>query len=272
MIKYAVMTFMYRGHINRGDLTHEDLVGLIADAGASGIEAFHRDFVAEPDLLNRYLRAMAEAGIGMPVVDVMVDLPYTSRTQRQEKVDELRRGLDFCAELGTEIAHVAGSRLPENMTPEDGRKCMAELLGEHGEYAAERGLVLAIEDFDPSPQLVCRAEDCLEIMKLSGDVVKSVFDTGNFQAVGERADEQLDLLYDRICHCHFKDFAPNESPRGYGGTVFGTGMIPNREVASELLKRGYSGWVALESYPQGGAGPRETVPGELATLKEMFAE
>ena len=102
--------------------------------------------------------------------------------------------------------------------------------------------------------------------------MKFVFDTGNFQAVGERADEQLDLLFDRICHCHFKDFAADDSERGYRGAVFGTGMIPNRDVAAALRERGYAGWVALESYPQGGAGPRETVPAECATLEAMFRD
>ena len=73
-------------------------------------------------------------------------------------------------------------------------------------------------------------------------------------------------------HCHFKDFAPNSSARGYGGAVFGTGVVPNQVVADELTRRGYGGWVALESYPQGGAGPRETVPPEFATLRRMFGE
>jgi sugar phosphate isomerase/epimerase len=270
MIRFAVMTFMYRGHIARGDLSHEELLDLLAAAGADGIEVFDRDFLGDPGLVKRYRRSVAETGLRVPVIAVMVDLPWTSPGERRETADALRRGLDLCAEFEAEIAHVAGSRLPAGMAPAEARRRMAELLAEHGDYAAERGLVLAIENFDPAPDLVCRAEDCLEIMKLSGDVVGCVFDTGNFQAVGQRADEQLDLLYDRICHCHFKDFAPNDSERGFGGTVFGTGMIPNREVAAELLRRGYSGWVALESYPQAGAGPRETAPPELATLKEML--
>ncbi len=264
------MTFMYRGHIVRGDLTHEELVQLVADAGAQGIEAFDRDFLAEPGLVKRYRAAMGDAGIGMPVVDVMVDLVYTSPAARREKLDDLRRGLDVCAELGAEIAHVAGSRLADGVSPADGREMIAEMLGAQAEYARERGLRLAIENFDPSPDLVCRAVDCLAIMAASGGVVGFVFDTGNFQAVGERADEVLAEAYEHICHCHFKDFAPNDTARGYDGTVFGTGMIPNREVAAELVRRGYDGWVALESYPQNGAGPRETIPPEAATLRALF--
>ena len=270
-MKYAVMTFMYRGHIGRGDITHEGLVQLLADSGADGIEAFDKNLLAEPGLVPRYQTAMADAGITMPVIDVMVNLVYTSPAERQERVDDLRRGLDLCATFGTEIAHVAGSKLPDGVAPPDGRAMMAELLADANDYAQARGITLGIEDFDPSPTLVCSGADCLEIMKASGDVVKCVFDTGNFQAVKERADEQLPLLYDRICSCHFKDFQPDDSAKGYRGAIFGQGMIPNQAVATELVRRGYDGWVALESYLQGGAGPRETIPGELITLKAMFA-
>jgi len=272
MMNFAVMTFMYRGHINRGEISHEALVQLIADTGIQGIEAFDRDFLDEPALVKRYQVAMADAGVTMPVIDVMVNLTYSSAAERRERADALCRGLDLCAEMEARIAHVAGSKLSENISPGDGRKMMVELFTSHAEYAAQRGLTLAIENFDPSPTLVCSAADCLEIMQGTGDVVKFVFDTGNFQAVGERADEVLDQVYDRICHCHFKDFADNDSERGYGGTVFGTGMIPNQAVAKELVRRGYDGWIALESYPQNGAGPQATIPAEFATLAQLFAK
>ncbi|MCK5802098.1 MAG: sugar phosphate isomerase/epimerase [Lentisphaeria bacterium] len=270
MIKYAVMTFMYRGHIDRGDITHEQLVELVASAGGQGLEAFQRDFINEPELLPRYRKAMEANGVGMPVVDVIVNLVYTSGVERTARIDELRQGLDICAELGTEIAHVAGCKMVEGVSADDGRKKIAELLAECADYAQERDLILAIENFNPSPELICKAADCLEIMRLSGDVVKQVFDTGNFLEVDEQADEQLPLLYDRICHCHFKDFRLPEGEARYAGAVFGEGLIPNRKVAAELVRRGYDGWVALESYPQGGMGPREVIPGELATLKGMF--
>lgn len=270
-MKYAVMTFMYRGHIERGEISHEELVRLVAASGAQGIEAFDRDFLANPQLVPLYRTALADAGVAMPVMDVMVNLVYTSAAERRQRLDDLLRGLDLCAGFGSEVAHVAGSKLAEGVSPADGRAMMAELLAEVGDEAQSRGLVLGIEDFDPSPDLVCRGTDCLDIMRASGDVVKMVFDTGNFQAVAERADEQLPLVYDRICHCHFKDFVPDDSAKGYRGAVFGQGIIPNREVAKELKRRGYDGWVALESYLQPGAGPRETIPGEMTTLQGMFA-
>ena len=40
MNKYAVMTFMYSGWCDGEDGSHEKLIKIIADSGATGIEAF----------------------------------------------------------------------------------------------------------------------------------------------------------------------------------------------------------------------------------------
>ena len=101
---------------------------------------------------------------------------------------------------------------------------------------------------------------------------KFVFDTGNFEAVGERADANVAAVADRICHCHFKDFAPApDTPAGHRGRDLGTGMIPNAEVAALLTNRGYDGWVALETIGRSDVTPLDAVARELPILKSWFA-
>jgi len=134
----------------------------------------------------------------------------------------------------------------------------------------KRGMVLAIEDFDPSPTLICSAADCMEILELTGNRAKFVLDTGNFEAVKEHAEDNFDKMIDVTCHFHFKDFAPDDSERGYGGTHFGTGMVKNREVAGKILESGYTGWVALESVAQYPNGPVDTIPKDMAMMMSMF--
>ena len=269
MPKFAVMTFMFRPWWRDGRVTHEALLAGFAAAGAQGVEPFHRDFVEEPDLLPRYRRALADAGLRVAAVDVMCNLVYADAAQRQQGRDELRRGLDICRELGADIAHVAGHRLVGDVTPADGRRMIAEGLAEVAESTHRDGMVLAIEDFDPSPTLICSAEDCLEVMRLSGGVVKLVFDTGNFLAVGERADEQFDRLAEHICHCHFKDFTLADGTRR--GCDLGTGVVPNAVVARQLRRRGFAGWVALETRGRADVAPNEAVARELPLLMSWFA-
>ena len=87
------------------------------------------------------------------------------------------------------------------------------------------------------------------------------------------ADENFDLLADRICHCHFKDFKPNaDVPAGYSSCDLGAGTIPNAAVAARLTERGYDKWVALETYGRKEMDPVSAVRKELPVLKEWFGE
>ena len=271
MPKFAVMTFMFKPWWRDGRVTHEGLIAGFAAAGATGIEPFHRDFVDEPTLLPRYRRALADHGMRVAAVDVMCNLVYADAAQKQQGRDELRRGLDICRDLGADIAHVAGHRLVPGVTPEQGRGMIAEGLAAVADVARAAGMVLAIEDFNPSPDLICAARDCLEIMRLANGTVGLVFDTGNFIAVNERAEEQFDLVADRICHCHFKDFATDATvPAGYRGCDLGTGTIANAAIAAKLKARGYDGWVALETRPRDDLDPLSAVQRELPLLRSWF--
>jgi len=271
MIRFAVMTFMFKPWWREGRITHEAMLEGFAAAGANGIEPFHRDFVDEPDLVQRYVRTLSDNGMKVAAIDVMCNLVYADAAQKQEDRDEMRRGLDVCVALDADIAHVAGHRLRGDVTPGDGRKMIAEGLLEVAEFADRNGLILAVEDFDPAPDLICTADDCLELLDLTDGKVKFVFDTGNFEAVGERADENFESFADRIVHCHFKDFAPDpDSPRGYKGCDLGAGMVPNAAVARGLVERGYDGWVALETIGRAETSPVEAVQRELPLLKSWF--
>jgi sugar phosphate isomerase/epimerase len=150
---------------------------------------------------------------------------------------------------------------------------IAEGLVEAADEARAAGLVLAFEDFNPSPDLICSGAQCREILDLSRGVVKFVFDTGNFIAAGERADEVFDLLADDICHCHFKDFVsdPAESS-GYRSVDVGTGEVPNADIAARLLARGFDQWIALETRPRDDVDPVTAIGSEWPLFTSWFKQ
>lgn len=270
MIRYAVMTFMYNGWAGSDKGSHEELIEILAEAGADGIEAFCNHFMGQDDLVTLYARKMADAGLAMPVMDLIANLAAPEGPQRREAYETMRRGIDICEGFGTEIVHVAGCSPVEGTPPETGRRLIAEGLSDFVDDVENRGMTLAFEDFDPSPSLICSAADCLDILQQTDQRVKFVFDTGNFEAVGEHAEENFAKLIDRTCHFHFKDFQAADTTTGYRGAPFGRGMVRNREIARMAREVGYRGWVALESYPRVENGPRETVGPELRTLKSYF--
>ena len=271
MIKFAVMTFMYNNWINNCGGSHEELIQILGEAGADGIEAFCNTFMDNNKLLRLYQKEMANTGLSMPVMDLIANLACKEKSARQDAYEKMRKGIDICDAFGSEIVHVAGCKMVEGMPPEDGRKLIAEGLMDFVDDVENRGMILAFEDFNPSPDLICSAADCLEIIKLTGGRVKFVFDTGNFEAAGEHAENNFAKLIDYTCHFHFKDFKKGvdlniQQP----GTHFGQGVVKNREIVQMTKDYGYSGWVALESYLQGNSGPRETVSTEIEVLKSWF--
>lgn len=271
MIRIAVMTFMYRQFIDKGDLSHADLVQYCAACGAQGLEVFQRDFIESPENKSLYRKLLADNGMTLPVMDVLVNLVHQDAAGRRQAVDALHQGLDICAEMGTEIAHVAGCKPVEGVSDTDARHQIADLLAEHVDYAKARHITLAFEDFDPSPSLICSADDCQTILDRAGPDVHFVFDTGNFMAVEERADQNLERFYPHCVHFHFKDYkriVKEDGSAGRQGVPLGEGEIPNAVVAAELVRRGYTGWVALESLSAGG--PREKIARDLPVLKQWL--
>jgi sugar phosphate isomerase/epimerase len=256
--------------VNSEDGSHEKLIQILGESGAEGIEAVVNQFIENEDLVKLYQKEMARYVMTMPVMDLIVNLACSDKKQRDEGYETMRKGIDICDAFDTEIVHVAGCRLVEGVTPEDGRKLIAEGLSDFVEDVEKRGMILAIENYNPSPTLICSAEDCLDILDQTGNRAKFVFDTGNFEAAGEHAEDVFDQMINQTCHFHFKDFKSDDSPKGYGGTYFGQGIIKNRQIAELIKNSTYSGWVALESYLQDGNGPLETIPKEVKLMKSMF--
>ena len=270
MVKYSVMTFMYNAWVNGDDGSHEKLIKIIAEAGAEGIEAFCTQFMDGDELLKLYQREMKNNGLTMPVMDLITNLVCVDRELRNEAYETMRRGIDICDAMDSDIIHVAGCSLVEGVTPQDGRKWIAEGLMEFVDDVEKRGMVLAMEDYDPAPTLICSVSDCLDVLDLTNGRVKFVFDTGNFEAAGEHAEDNFEKMIDRTCLFHFKDFKTDDSLKGHSGTYFGQGVIKNREIAELIIKSNYNGWVSLESYLQNGNGPIETIPKEMKIMKSMF--
>lgn len=270
MITYAVMTFMYARWVTSDGGSHEELIRILGDSGADGIEAFANHFIGNDDLVELYQKKMADRNLTMPVMDLIANLASSEQKQRDDAYETMRRGIDICATFGTEIVHLAGCKLSESQPPEDGRKWVVEGLMDFVDDVEQRGMTLAFENFPGSPTLMVAAPDCLDILDQTGNRAKFVFDTGNFEAVGEHAEDNFEKLIDHTCHFHFKDFRAEDDPTVLRGAYFGQGRIRNREIAQAVRQSGYSGWVALESYLQDGNGPQETVAKELGLLKSMF--
>ena len=277
MDKLAVMTFMFEPWCAASPAGHERLLAGLAALGIHSVEPPHTPFVSNAGLTARYAKALRDNGMQAPVVDVMCDLVHSSPAEMRRGRDALRRGLELCAALGTGIAHVAGHSPKTGIPLPDARKMVAHELSREAEFAAKHGVTLAIEDFGISPTLLCRAEDCLETLRHVGGKVRFVFDIGNFEFVGEHADENVESLYGYTCHVHVKDWQSVawRTADGSGevravGCPLGSGVVPAAKALSLLKSKGYDGRIALEITSLLD-DPFATVERDMAVLRRWLA-
>jgi len=270
MIQFAIMTFPYITWENSEKGSPQKLIQILADAGADGMEAFCNPFMKKEKFVKLYQKELHANNIKMPVMDLIVNLACADRKERTEAYDLMRRGIDICDAFESKVVHIAGCESVQGISPEDGKKWIAEGLSDFVNDVDKRGMTLAFEDYGLATDLICSATDCLDILAKTDPRVQFVFDTGNFELVGEHAADCFEELLQHTCHYHFKDLVLDDSPSGFHGTYFGEGAIKNKEIAKAIRKTNYNGWVALESDLQGNNGPRETIFKELPILKSMF--
>ena len=128
MIKFAVMTFMYAGWVKSENGSHEELIRILAESRADGMEAFCNIFMGNDKLLKLYQKKLQANELKMPVMDLITNLASADKKERAEAYEKMRMGIDICDSLGTEIIHIAGCKLPEGVSPEDGRKLSKSLV------------------------------------------------------------------------------------------------------------------------------------------------
>lgn len=122
----------------------------------------------------------------------------------------------------------------------------ADMVGRTARFAraaAAAGVETLVEDFDDGKSPTCgfaRTKKFLDAVPGVG----FVYDTGNFNSPGERAESGIELLA-RTRHFHLKD-----RPRGdaRGSCAVGAGVIPVAGIIASALDAGYGGWFTIEHF------------------------
>ena len=127
------------------------------------------------------------------------------------------------------------------------RALVIERTERYAAYAAEKGVVVTIEDYDDNESPTADIANTKDFLKRAPHV-RLAFDTGNFYFRGESAEDALKELAGSVSHFHLKD-RPVESRDTKYSVAFGTGAISARSMI-ELSREawGYDGWFTLEHF------------------------
>lgn len=171
-------------------------------------------------------------------------------------MEVMHRAIDFSADLGIRMVQVSGYDVyyDEESTP-DTRERFVENMRHSVEYAARRGVTLAVEVMDT--RFMSSISRVLYLIRRIPSPWLTVYpDLGNLSAWNDNAAEELELgLREGIVSAvHLKDTYPvtSTSAGQFRDVPFGSGCTDFPRLLRILKRGGYAGQFLLEMWNRNG--------------------
>ena len=239
-------------------------IDLAAGMGIDGLQMFATRRTDTPENLNAAERKalkkrVNDAGLVFSALIGDMGMGYGDRERNPILLSKLKKFVDLANDLGTNIVTTHIGVVPDDPTHER-YKIMQDACAEIGEYAENRGSVIAIET---GPE---RSETLLKFIKsLNTKGIGVNFDPANLcMIVGERPADAVKNLAEYIVHTHAKDGVmvtkanpeyiygvspmPSEliGARFYEEKPLGEGDVGFEEYLNALSLVGYKGFLVVE--------------------------
>ena len=250
----------------------ETIVARAKEYGYDGVEI--RGFLNEAILTaaNPFLtdaqklrKTFADAGVEIACLASSVAMTQEMKRDRQ-LADDLRLFIDTAQQLGCGIVKIFDTQSKPGWSRAQTGKLLGEWLLPLADYAAERGVVIAIEN-----ALSFRnAKEMWAIVDpLNHPSVGVCWDLFNAAAVGEGPAYSVPTLNHKIVYAQVKDARLGALGATY--CKIGEGDVKVRDFLRRLRGIGYEGYVTVEwekAWLAALAEPEEILPHALGKLRE----
>ncbi|MGH9450018.1 MAG: sugar phosphate isomerase/epimerase family protein [Terriglobia bacterium] len=245
-----------------------DWIDIAAGLPVDGLEMYDGFLESfQPAHLESVRRAIEQRGFEMPMLCCSPDFTAPDAGERRRQVEGEKKRIDVTAALGGRFCRVlSGQRRPE-VSRAQGVQWVAECLRELTQYAAEKGVVLALENhykdnYWQHPEFAQQSDVFIEILSLiDSPWLGAQFDPSNTLLAGENPIELLEKIKHRVVTMHASDrrLKPGhtleelhraEDSVGYAAIlshgVIGSGLNDFPKIFSILKGVGFDGWVSIE--------------------------
>ena len=266
----ATLGHMLDGH--GAGWSPERVIDACAERGMAGIVFWRREIGARAVAIGDRVRAAGMEVVGLCRAPFLVG--PLARSTREERTDEFRASIDMAAELGTRVLTiVTGGIEPGTKGPEESQKLLAERVAEGADYAAPRGVTLALEPLNPlyggSRTCLMTVRDALRVcdivdapnVGIAVDVYHVWWDTTLARSCAETGD--------RIVAYHLCDWLADTRDMLLDRGMMGDGVADLRAIRRAVEAAGYAGACEVEIFSAGNWWKRD--PDEvLDTVVERF--
>jgi len=249
-------------------MTVFDWIAMAADLPIDGLEMYDGYFESlDEAYLDRVRAAIERRNLTMPMLCCSPDFTQSDPDVRRREIEREKKMIDVTARLGGSFCRVlSGQRRPE-VSRAQGVAWVVESIRELLEYAAERHVVLAIENHYKDnywhyPEFAQRTEVFLEILnQIDSPWFGAQYDPSNAILAGDDPIELLECVKHRVVTMHASDRAllPGhtleelrgmEDSLGYASIlahgVVGRGLNDFPKIFRILRAAGFDGWVSIE--------------------------
>lgn len=235
--RLSVTIYSLRDYVAGGKISVPKFIELMAELGAEGVDLGYYWRSEEEKAEAR--RKLDELGLELAIYITATDFAKPSEEERRQEVVKAKNAVDEAKRFGASKLRVHPGDLKPGIDPEEAEKWVTESLAEVVDYAADEGIVLAMENHGRHFAKVEVVERLLRAV--NSPYLQLTFDTGNFAFAGDSPLEAASRLGVWVAHVHAKDVdtlgracAPGE------------GALDFEAIVSQLLARGFSGFLSVE--------------------------
>jgi sugar phosphate isomerase/epimerase len=249
-------------------MTVFDWIEMAADLPVDGLEMYDGFFESLDEAYLASVRAaLGRRNFAMPMLCCSSDFTKPNASERGQELERQKRMIDVTARLGGRFCRVlSGQRRPE-VSRHQGVTWVVECIRALLDYAAERNVVLAMENhykdnYWAHPEFAQQSDVFLEIVnRIDSPWFGVQYDPSNAILAGEDPIELLEKVKKRVVTMHASDryLKPGhtleelrrvEDSVGYAAIlahgVVGKGLNNYPRIFQILHEAGYEGWISIE--------------------------
>ncbi len=281
----------YLDDLVAGRMSLFDWIDMSESLGAEGLEMYDAWLPSEPAGLDRVARAIEATGQECPMMCFSPDFTHPDPVYRREQLERQKQAIDMTVALGGTFCRVLSGQRRPDVSRADGIRWVVESINAALEYAAERGVILAMENHFKDgawnyPEFAQRSDCFFEVIgQIDSPLFGVQYDPSNTVVAGEDPVWFLEQVKDRVVTMHasdrylspgssIEDMRQNDGTLGYPEHlqhgVTGQGFNDYDAIFTILRSVDFCGWISIEDGMNGMDEMRASVDFLKAKIDEFY--
>ena len=296
MVKLAAFPKCYLDNIIvQKSMTLFDWIAKAGQLGVDGLEMHNLFFDGENEsFIDKVRKKCAEFHLTMPMMCFSPDFTQPDPLKRMEELEKQKQAIDLTVDLGGKFCRTLTGQNRPGLDRKKALKWCVEAIREAAAYAADRGIILNIENhykdgYWKYPEFALRSDVFLEVIdQIDSPFFGVNFDPSNTIVAGEDPLELLQKIKTRVVSMHASDRYLKDGTiadlrkmeldpiHGYAKTiqhgVIGKGLNDYDAIFRTLREAGFDGWISIEDGMNGMDELRQSVEFFKGKIKQHFGD